>query len=349
MGKIRVGILGATGMVGQRFCQLLEDHPQFEITAFAASERSVGKCFEEACSWRLPGDIPRAIRSIEVEPIAPKLNCDIVFSSLPSSIARESEEAFARKGYPVISNSSALRMEEDIPLIIPEINADHLDLIPEQQQKRGFDRGFIVTNPNCSVVSFAPPLAALERNFGIEEVAITTLQSISGSGYPGVASIDIADNILPYISGEEPKVETEAQKILGTLKGEMIEKADFTVSAQCFRVNVIDGHTVSVRVNLKNKAPLEDVAAAMNDFPSLDLHSSPEQFIYVSDEPNHPQPRLDRGRGNGMAITVGRLFLDNIFDYRFVSLSHNTIRGAAGATILNAELLVERRLIDQQF
>jgi aspartate-semialdehyde dehydrogenase len=236
-------------------------------------------------------------------------------------------------------------MDEDVPLIIPEINHEHLGLIEVQKIKRGFDKGFIVTNPNCAVVSFAPPLAALDRRFGVESAIITTMQAVSGAGYPGVSSLDIVDNVLPYIPGEEPKAETEAQKILGKLNGEMIEKADFTVSAQCFRVNVIDGHTASIRVNLKQTSTLEDVQQAMIDFPTLELHSSPEKFIYVCDEPSRPQPRLDRDNGNGMTITVGRLFPDNIFDYRFVALSHNTVRGAAGAAVLNAELLIDKKLI----
>lgn len=343
--KYRVGILGATGTVGQRFCQLLENHPQFEITALAASDRSVGKKYREACAWKLSTPMPENVKDITVQPIEPPLECDLVFSSLPSSVARKTEEDFARAGFPVISNSSCYRMEEDVPLIIPEINPEHLGLIGVQQIKRGFDKGFIVTNPNCAVVSFAPPIAALDRKFGVESVIVTTLQAVSGAGYPGVSSLDIVDNILPYIPGEEPKAETEAQKILGKLNGEMIEKADFTVSAQCFRVNVIDGHTASIRVNLKHTSTLEDVQQAMTDFPTLNLYSSPEKFIYVCDEPSRPQPRLDRDKGNGMTITVGRLFPDNIFDYRFVSLSHNTVRGAAGAAVLNAELLIDKNLI----
>lgn len=345
MKKYRVGILGATGTVGQRFIQLLEHHPQFEITALAASDRSAGKSFAEACAWKLAGDIPEGVREITVQPIEPPIDCDIVFSSLPSPVARETEEAFARAGYPVISNSSVYRMDEDVPLLIPEINPDHLGLIEVQQTKRGFSKGFIVTNPNCAAASFAPPLAALDRKFGVESAIVTTMQAISGAGYPGVASLDIIDNVLPYIAGEEPKVETEAQKILGKFNGTSIQKADFTVSAQCFRVNVIDGHTASVRVKLKGNSTLEEVIAAMNEFPSLGLHSSPERFIEVLDEPSRPQPRLDRDRGNGMTVTVGRVFPDNIFDYRFVALSHNTVRGAAGSTILNAELLASKNLI----
>ncbi len=343
--KYRVGILGATGTVGQRFAQLLENHPQFEVTALAASDRSAGKPFSEACAWKLAGSIPENVKNIVVQPIEPPLDCDIVFSSLPSSIARDTEEAFARAGYPVISNSSSYRMDEDVPLLIAEINYDHLGLIEKQRANRGFTKGFIVTNPNCAVISFAPPLAALHRKFGVESAIITTMQAVSGAGYPGVASLDIMDNVIPYIAGEEPKVEIEAQKIIGDLVDGAIVKADFTVSAQCFRVNVIDGHMASVRVNLKQASTLEGVVDSIRTFPSLDLHSSPERFIEVTDEPSRPQTRLDRDNGNGMTITVGRVFPDNIYDYRFVALSHNTVRGAAGSAILNAELLIDKRVI----
>ena len=337
--------MGATGTVGQRFVQLLEGHPQFEVTALAASDRSAGKPYAEACAWKLTGNIPESIRDIIVTPIEPPLDCDIVFSSLPSSVARETEESFARAGYPVISNSSSYRMDEDVPLLIAEINHDHVGLIATQQKNRGFGKGFIVTNPNCAVVSFAPPLAALHRKFGVKSVAVTTMQAISGAGYPGVSSMDISDNVLPYIAGEEPKVEIEAQKILGQLTNGSVTHADFAVSAQCFRVDVIDGHTASVRVNLNETATLEEVVDAMKSFPSLDLHSSPEMFIDVVDEPSRPQPRLDRDNGKGMTITVGRVFPDNVFDYRFVALSHNTVRGAAGSAILNAELLISKGII----
>ena len=343
--RYRVGIIGATGTVGQRFVQLLQGHPQFEITALAASDRSAGKPYSEACAWKLAGSIPHEVAEIVVQPIAPPLDCELIFSSLPSPVARETEEAFARAGYPVISNSSSYRMDEDVPLLIPEINADHVGLIPEQQKKRGFGKGFIVTNPNCAVISIAPPLAALHKKFGIESVVVTTLQAISGAGYPGVSSMDIIDNVLPYIAGEEPKVETETQKILGEFLDGSIIKADFSVSAQCFRVNVIDGHTASVRVDLKTTTTLEEVVDAMRTYPGLALHSSPGEFIEVTDEPSRPQPRLDRENGNGMTITVGRLFPDNIFDYRFVALSHNTVRGAAGSAILNAELLIEKGIL----
>ena len=343
--KYKVGILGATGTVGQRFIQLLENHPQFEISALAASDRSTGKSFAEACAWKLADSIPEYAREIVVQPIEPPLDCEIVFSSLPSNVARETEEAFARAGYPVISNSSSYRMDEDVPLLIPEINADHLGLIETQKQNRGFNKGFIVTNPNCAVISIAPPLAALHRRFGVESAVVTTLQAISGAGYPGVASLDIFDNVIPYIAGEEPKVETESQKILGRLVDGAVENADFAMSAQCFRVPVIDGHTASVRVDLKENATLEDVVEALVSFPSIGLHSSPERFIEVTDEPSRPQPRLDRDNGKGMTVTVGRVFPDTIFDYRFVTLSHNTVRGAAGAAVLNAELLIQKGVI----
>ncbi len=343
--KYRVGILGATGTVGQRFIQLLADHPQFEIAALAASDRSAGKPFSQACAWKLAGAIPENVKNIIVTPIEPPLDCDLVFSSLPSNVARETEMAFARAGYPVISNSSSYRMDEDVPLLIAEINHAHTDLIEVQKQKRGFDRGFIVTNPNCAIMSFAPPLAALDRKFGVDSVFVTTMQAISGAGYPGVSAFDIIDNVMPYIAGEEPKVETEAQKILGKFNGNTIEKADFTVSAQCFRVNVLDGHTASVRVKLKRTSTLEEVIEAISTFPRLNLHSSPAKFMEICDEPSRPQARLDRDNGKGMTITVGRLFPDNIYDYRFVGLSHNTVRGAAGSAILNAELLIEKGLI----
>jgi aspartate-semialdehyde dehydrogenase len=343
--RYSVGILGATGTVGQRFIQLLQGHPQFEVTALAASDRSSGKPFAEACAWKLTGEIPENVRDIVVSPIEPPLECDIVFSSLPSNVARETEESFARAGYPVISNSSSFRMDEDVPLLIPENNAEHIGLIESQRNKRGFGKGFIVTNPNCAVASFTPPLAALHRSFGIESAVVTTLQAISGAGYPGVSSMDITDNVLPYIAGEEPKVEIEAQKILGSFDNGKVVKADFAVSAQCFRVDVIDGHTASVRVDLKKTTTMEDVIDAMRSFPNLALHSSPASFMDVLEEPSRPQPRLDRDRGNGMTITVGRVFPDNVFDYRFVSMSHNTVRGAAGSAILNAELLIDRGII----
>jgi aspartate-semialdehyde dehydrogenase len=342
-GKYRVGILGATGMVGQRFIQLLADHPQFEVTAVAASDRSQGKIYGEACAWRLTGELPARVRAMPVQPPAPPLDCDLVFSSLPGEIARETEGTFAAAGFPVISNSSAFRMDEDVPLLIPEINHQHLGLLA-QQKKQYPNGGFIVTNPNCSTIMLALALAPLHASFGIDATVATTLQALSGAGYPGVASLDILDNVLPYIGGEEEKIETETIKILGRFNDSRIDPAAIAVSAQCHRVNVMDGHMAAVRVKLKREATLDEVRECLASFRSLPqelgLHSAPATTIVVRDEPDRPQPKLDRDAGNGMTITIGRLQPDTVLDYRFVVLSHNTIRGAAGAAILNAELLI---------
>jgi aspartate-semialdehyde dehydrogenase len=342
--KMRVGILGATGMVGQRFIQLLQDHPQFEITALAASDRSQGKTFAEACTWRLAGEMPAGVRPMNVAAPEPPLDCELVFSSLPGEIARDVEGAFADAGYPVISNSSAYRMDEDVPLLIPEVNHEHLKLLEEQQRNGNRQRGFIVTNPNCSTIMLALALAPLQQNFGVKSVIVTTMQALSGAGFPGVASLAISDNVLPFIAGEEEKMESETLKILGKLNNGSIDNAAMNVSAQCNRVNVSDGHMAAVRVQLDQPAKIEEVSEALASFSSLPqelaLHSAPAQPIIVRNESDRPQPRLDRDAGNGMSITVGRLQPDNVFDYRFVTLSHNTIRGAAGAAILNAELLI---------
>jgi aspartate-semialdehyde dehydrogenase len=351
--KLRVGILGATGTVGQRFIQLLEDHPQFEVSAVAASDRSEGKSFAEACAWRLPGEMPKSVRALTVMPPSPPMDCDFVFSSLPGEIARATEESFARAGFPVISNSSAFRMDADVPLLIPEINHEHIALIDAQKRARRFERGgFIVTNPNCSTIGLALALAPLERKFGVETAVVTTLQAISGAGYPGVASLDITDNVFPFIAGEEAKIETETQKILGRFNGERIEHAAMRVSAQTFRVNVTDGHTVAARVKLQNRATIENVRAAWRDFASLPqelrLHSAPARPLIVRDELDRPQPRLDRDAGGGMSVTIGRIFPDAVFDFRFITLSHNTIRGAAGAAILNAELLLAKNILTRR-
>ncbi len=342
--RYRVGILGATGTVGQRFIQLLEDHPQFEVAALAASDRSQGKTYAEACSWRLPGEMPAAVRELEVLPPEPPLDCELVFSSLPGEMARETEESFARAGYAVISNSSALRMDEDVPLLIPEVNHEHLAQLDAQKASRSFERGLIVTNPNCSTIMLALALAPLHARFGVESVVATTLQALSGAGYPGVPSLDAVDNVLPYIGGEEEKIETETLKILGRFDAGRIQDAPFKVSAQVHRVNVSDGHMAAVRVKLARRTSAAELREAFASFSSLPqelkLHTAPERPIIVRDEPDRPQPRLDRDAGRGMSVTVGRILPDNVLDYRFVALSHNTVRGAAGAAILNAELLV---------
>jgi aspartate-semialdehyde dehydrogenase len=342
--KYRVGILGATGTVGQRFLQLIEGHPQFEVTALAASDRSRGKTYAQSCAWRLQGEMPVAARDIVVEAPRPPLDCDLIFSSLPGDIAREVEGSFADAGYPVISNSSAYRMDEDVPLLIPEVNHEHLALLDKQRAAHPERKGFIVTNPNCSTIMLVLALAPLHARFGIEAVVATTMQALSGAGYPGVASMDIIDNVLPYISNEEEKIESETRRILGSFKGESIEYAPFPVSAQTNRVNVSDGHMAAVRVQLSRKAEVEEVRDALASFTSLPqelkLHSAPARPIIVRSEIDRPQPRLDRDAGQGMSVTIGRIMRDTVMDYRFVALSHNTIRGAAGAAILNAELLV---------
>src|SRR5229473_3165771 len=342
--KLRVGILGATGVVGQRFIQLLDHHPQFEVTALAASDRSQAKTYAEACTWRLPGEMPDHVKQLVVQSPAPPIDCDFVFSSLPGEIAGDAEEDFARAGFPVITNSSPHRMDADVPLLIPEVNPEHLELITVQRAARGYGRGFIVTNPNCSTIVIAMALAPLHRNFGVESCIATTMQAISGAGYPGVASLDITDNVLPFIGGEEEKIETETVKILGHIDGATIKGAPMKVSAQCNRVNVIDGHLAAIRVKLLQSVSPDQVREALASFTSvpqqLKLHSAPAKAIIVRDEVDRPQPRLDRDAGLGMTVTVGRIAPDNVLDYRFIALGHNTIRGAAGAAILNAELLL---------
>jgi aspartate-semialdehyde dehydrogenase len=345
--KFRVGILGATGMVGQRFIQLLENHPQFEITALAASDRSQGKTFAEACTWRLAGEVPASVKSMVVQAPEPPLDAELIFSSLPGDIARASEDAFARAGFPVISNSSAFRMDADVPLLIPEVNHKHLALIDLQLKNHVGQPGrpgFIVTNPNCSTIMLALALAPLHEKFGVTSVVATTMQALSGAGYPGVPSLAISDNVLPFIESEEEKIEQETLKILGTFKDGGVVAAPLAVSAQCHRVNVTDGHLAAVRVKLSRTAALEELKDAFASFTALPqqlgLHSAPERPIIVREEADRPQPRLDRNAGDGMSVTVGRLQPDNVLDFRFVALSHNTIRGAAGAAILNAELLI---------
>jgi aspartate-semialdehyde dehydrogenase (non-peptidoglycan organisms) len=293
--------------------------------------------------------MPERVRKIVVNAPAPPLDCDFVFSSLPGEVAGEAEESFARAGYPVISNSSSHRMDPDVPLLIPEVNPEHIAQIDAQRAARGYDRGFIVTNPNCSTIVIAMALAPLHARFGVASCVATTMQAISGAGYPGVASLDIADNVLPFIGGEEEKIESETVKILGYINNGSINHAEILVSAQCNRVNVTDGHMAAVRVKLSQLASLDQVRDALAAFTSvpqeLRLHSAPVKPIIVRDELDRPQPRLDRDAGKGMSVTVGRVAPDNVLDYRFVALGHNTIRGAAGAAILNAELLVAREYL----
>ena len=350
--KIRAGVLGATGIVGQRLVSLLADHPWFELTEVAASERSSGRTYAEAARWHLDAPIPGAARDLIVKGLDPSLDCDFVFSALDSSVAGAAEEEFARAGYPVVSNSRNHRTDPDVPLLIPEVNAAHLDAIPRQQKNRGYDTGFIVTNPNCSTAGLVLVLKPLADAFGLEKVFVVTLQAISGAGYPGVASLDIQGNVVPFISGEEEKMESEPQKLLGKWDGSRFVDAGLGLSAHCNRVPVVDGHLECVSVGLKKIASLDEVREALRNFEvDAELASLPTALrnpIIVIDEENRPQPRRDVNAGNGMAAVVGRVRECPLLDVKLTLLSHNLVRGAAGAALLNAELLAARGFLKQR-
>lgn len=344
--KIPVGILGATGMVGQKFVELLASHPWFEISCLAASDRSQGKRYSEAMQWSMATLLPKSIADKIMAPCQPNLPCEIVFSGLDSSIAGEIEETFAKKGYIVISNSRNHRMTSYVPLLIPEVNSDHLKLLDHQP----FGKGAIVTNPNCSVIGLSVALKPLLDKWGIETVNVVTLQALSGAGYPGVPSMDILDNVIPHIEGEEAKVETEPLKIMGTYASEKILPYPMKLSAQCNRVSVADGHLACISVKLKKNAEAEEIINSWREFTSepqkLDLPSAPKFPIVYLDHDAHPQPKLHRHLERGMAVSIGRLRKCPILDWKFVILSHNTIRGAAGCAILNAELMAKKGLFD---
>jgi aspartate-semialdehyde dehydrogenase len=348
MPAIPVGILGATGMVGQQFIALLANHPWFHVEWLGASQRSEGKAYRDAAAWRLPGPLPDAVAVRTVEAATPGRAPRLVFSGLDSSVAGEIETAFAAAGHIIVSNSRNHRMEPTVPLLIPEVNADHLALLDAQGAAYGW-KGRIVTNPNCAVVVMAMALAPL-RQFGLRTTMITTLQAISGAGYPGVASWDILANVIPHIGGgEEEKVETEAKKILGSLDNGAVTLHAVIVSATTTRVPVHDGHTGSISVGLEQKPPLDAIIDAWRSFKgrpqALELPSAPPQPIVYLTEPNRPQPSLDVHRGGGMTVSVGRLRACPVLDYKFIALGHNTIRGAAGAAILNAELMHREGLL----
>ena len=340
--KIPVGILGATGVVGQRFLQMLERHPWFEVAWLAASDRSENKCYAEAARWRLRTPIPAAVAAMRLSPATPDGAPKIIFAALDAGIAAELEPRFADAGCAVVSNSSALRMQPDVPLVIPEVNADHIQLIDGQawRKKSG---GYIVTNPNCSAIGLVLALAPLQQRFGLETVMAVTMQAVSGAGYPGVASLDILGNVIPYIAKEEEKMEEETRKLLGQMNGTKVVPATFAMSAQCNRVAVEDGHTESVSIRLKSKAKPEEIIAAWNGFRAepqeLQLPSAPKNPVVYLAAPDRPQPRFDIDLGAGMTTAVGRLRPCGVLDWKFTVLSHNTIRGAAGAAVLNAELL----------
>jgi len=340
--KMAVGILGATGIVGQRFVQMLEHHPWFEAKWLAASDRSEGKRYGEAARWRMKTPIPTAVEKMVVSAAKPEGAPKVIFAALDAGIAAELEPAFAAAGCAVISNSSALRMKSDVPLVVPEVNSDHIQLIEAQKSKKD-SGGFVVTNPNCSAIGLVLALAPLQERFGLEMVMAVTMQAVSGAGYPGVASLDILGNVIPYISNEEQKMEEETRKLLGRLNGSSIVPGAFAMSAQCNRVAVEDGHTESVSGKLKKKATADEIIAAWNGFTSvpqeLKLPSAPRQPVQYVGGVDRPQPRFDVDAGAGMTTSVGRLRPCGVLDWKFTVLSHNTIRGAAGAALLNAELL----------
>lgn len=342
MQRQKIGILGATGMVGQRFIQLLENHPWFEVAWLAASDKSSGKRYSDAVKWKLDTQLPEAIAGMQVSPAVPEGAPKVIFAALDADIARELEPKFAAAGCAVISNSSAFRMQEDVPLVIPEVNAEHLHLI-EQQSWRKQSGGYIVTNPNCSAIGLVLALKPLQERFGIESIFVSTMQAISGAGYPGVASLDIMGNVVPFIKNEEEKMQEETLKLLGVLSANRVQPLDARMSAHCNRVAVEDGHTESVSIKLRRKASREEILAAWREFAPLAgqaLPTAPAQPVEFVAAEDRPQPRLDRMRGAGMAATVGRLRPCGLLDWKFTVLSHNTIRGAAGAALLNAELLV---------
>ena len=343
--KIPVAVLGATGSVGQRFIQLLENHPWFEVKEVAASERSAGKPYKEAVNWVQSTPIPESVKDLTVKQCEPGLESKVTFSGLDSSIAGEIETALASNGYSVISNSKNHRMDNDVPLLVPEINPDHLELIKSQK----YNGGLIVTNPNCSTIGMVLALKPLADAFGLEQVNVVTMQGLSGAGYPGVSSLDIIDNIIPFIGGEEPKVESEPLKILGEFDPAGIKNVDIKISAQCNRVGVIDGHTECVQVKLRKKASIDEVKEVWRNFSAepqkLKLPFAPEKPIYYFEEDKYPQPRIHRNIDKGMAVAIGRLREDKLFDYKFIVLSHNTIRGAAGGAILCAELMKAKGII----
>ena len=346
--RIEVGILGATGMVGQHFIKFLQGHPWFDLKWLGASDRSAGKKYKDAMTWHLAGGTPETVAGQTVEECKPGNAPRLLFSAMDASVATEIERAFAQAGHVVVSNSKNHRMEPDVPLLVPEVNPDHLKLVPCQQKHRGW-KGQIVTNPNCSTVVLTMGLGPLKQ-FGITRVIATTLQALSGAGYPGVPSMDIMANVIPFIGGEEPKMEQETQKILGDFRGDRIEPLAARVSAHCNRVAVVDGHTETVSVEFSTKPTEADLRHALESFRGLPqerkLPSAPARPVQYMEESNRPQPRKDAERDRGMAAFVGRLRPCPALDWKFVVLSHNTIRGAAGAAVLNAELMHSEGMLD---
>jgi aspartate-semialdehyde dehydrogenase len=343
-----VAVLGATGTVGQRFISLLADHPWFKLTALTTSERSAGKRYADAVHWHLPEPMPASVADMKLETTRSDIDADLCFSALPTDAAEEHEAALAKAGHHVFSNASTHRMDADVPNLLAEVNFEHVKALVKQREARGWT-GSIVTNGNCTAIHLTLAIAPLHRDFGIEQLLVTTMQSISGAGYPGVPSLDVLDNVVPYIGGEEDKVVEETQKFLGGWKPTGFEPAIFPMSVHCNRVLVRDGHTETVSIRLKDAPKLDAVKASFERFrgrpQELGLPSAPKHPIVVRSEPDRPQPLLDRDTERGMASTVGRLREDPVLGLKFVVVGHNTIRGAAGASVLNAELLVAERCV----
>ena len=347
--KIPVAVLAATGSVGQRFVQLLDGHPWFEVVTLTGSDRSIGRAYGETCHWILNDPMPEWAKTMLVTSSTPEsTSARLAFSALPTDTAKQVEPQFAQAGLMVCSNASAYRQEADVPILLPEVNADHAEIVEVQRRKRGWTGG-IVTNPNCTSTGMTVALKALLDGFGLKRVFAVSLQAISGAGYPGVASMDIIDNVIPNIEGEEAKVEWEPRKMLGSFKGERIELADFRISAQTNRVAVSDGHIVCLSFELGRKTDLEELSAVLSSFQppqaAQGLPSTPKPVIVVRTEADRPQPRLDRMTGGGMTTVVGRLRPDALLEYKMVVLSHNTVRGAAGGAIYNGELIVQLGLM----
>lgn len=341
--KINVAVLGATGAVGQRFVQLLCDHPWFQISTLAASERNVGKRYKDACGWHLNNAMPDVVREMTIQPVKPSVDAQIVFSALPAQVAREIEPLFAQAGYVVCSNSSAFRLDMDVPVIIPEVNADHLALLKRQKELRGW-KGLLVTSPNCTTTGIAIPLKPIDMAFGVKKVVAVSMQAVSGAGYPGLSYLDIQDNVIPFIKGEEEKMERESKALLGRMAGKQRLDADFIFSAQANRVAVSEGHTICLSLELEEKTEIAALQDLLRDFRAPiyrpNLPSMPLFPIAVREEVDRPQPRKDSNAGEGMQVSVGRIRPCPVLDVRIVSVVHNTLRGAASGAILNAELLV---------
>ncbi len=343
MRALRTGIVGATGAVGQKFVELLEGHPWFTITALVASDRSAGSQYREVVNWIGTTNIPTSVASMKVLPLEEDLPCDVIFSGLHASVADHAEPMLAKAGYPVISNAKSYRMHPNIPLLIPEINPDHIPLIQSQDWSHS---GYIVTNPNCSTVGLTCALKPIHDRFGVQAVQVTTMQALSGAGYPGVSSLDALANVVPFIGGEEDKLVHEPNKILGALVEGQLQPTSIAISAQCNRVPVLDGHLECVSVKLDSDAKLDQVRDVFDSFVSpiaeLDLPTEPDQLFHVFDDEFFPQPRRHSDLGGGMTVSIGRIRPCEVLDYKFVVLSHNTVRGAAGGAILNAELLLKQ-------